>query len=98
MFPKLPNQITEPDTSERSTTPLASMYPSFSTLSNLVSPQPSPVSHHSPTPRKEPVSFANTHHPCAIQSPILHIKTVPIMTKPHHASITETSPKWCCFD
>lgn len=59
-FPKLPNQVTEPDTNEKVSTPQPNSYPSFPSLSSLVSesntslPQPSPPSmllfSHPPTP------------------------------------------------
>lgn len=100
-FPKLPNQICEPDTTEHVQTPLPESY-SFSSLGSLVSPEPSPPSvmlfSHPPTPRVYGIN----------ESPVfqngLHI-TIPkietaIETKPH-STVPESSPHFatntCCF-
>jgi hypothetical protein len=70
-FPKLPNQVTEPDTNEHVSTPQPTSYPSFPSLSTLVSstesthsfPQPSPPSISFPQPSPPSISFPQPSPP-----------------------------------
>ena len=90
-FPKLPNQVTEPDTNETVSTPQPTAYPSFPSLSTLVStelsfPHPSPPSQllfsHPPTPF--PVITRHSTNQSPVLCKELHITIPHAIPSPQH--------------
>lgn len=97
-FPKLPNQMTEPDTNEKVSTPQPNSYPSFPSLSTLVSesitslPQSSPPSMSLPQP--SPPSMLLFSHPPTPFPVITRYSTneSPVLCKELHITIPHAIP------
>ena len=99
-FPKLPNQMTEPDTNEHVSTPQPTSYPSFPSLSTLVSstdsthsfPQPSPPSlllfSHPPTPFPVINRYSTNESPVLCKE--LHITIPHAIPSPHETTVQKT--------
>ena len=109
-FRNLPNQVSEPNTTDKPPTPDISHYPSFPSLSSLISPHPSPLSSpllfdHSPCYNVGFRAFDNSYrlpHIIVIPPPVTVLHHTGIISKPHHDLISTQLPpspnnSTCCF-
>ena len=93
-FPKLPNQVTEPDTNEKVSTPQPSSYPSFPSLSTLVSKESLSLSHSSSFPQPSPPSMLLFSHPPTPFPLVTRHSTneSPVLCKELHITIPHAIP------